>query len=220
MSRASVSRWRIGLAVGAGALAATVAAACGVPAEGGFQQVEPNDIPYGLDETTVAPTTSTPTTVPESTTSTTTVESTTTIAVEEVRLYFVSGLRLLPTARVLVSPATEQQVVAALIDGPGEGDEFAGIRSALPDDSEMIVTVERGTARVELPPGLLTSIPSQDQRYAVAQIVLTLTRRPGIGQVVFTSGGLPQQVPRGGGDVTDEPVTFEDYQNLIGPSSA
>jgi spore germination protein GerM len=51
----------------------------------------------------------------------------------------------------------------------------------------------------------------------VAQIVLTLTSRPGIGQVLFSVDGVPTGVPRGRGDLAGPltPVTFDDYSSLV-----
>jgi hypothetical protein len=48
-------------------------------------------------------------------------------------------------------------------------------------------------------------------------LVLTLTRRPGIGQVVFVVDGAEISVPRGGGDLTSPgtSVTYDDYLAVL-----
>ena len=63
----------------------------------------------------------------------------------------------------------------------------------------------------------LDSIKPNEQRLAIAQIVLTLTSQPGIGQVTFSVGGKAIGVPRGRGDIAGAgtPVTFDDYKMLI-----
>lgn len=198
-------------------------AACGVPDDSGFEQIDPADVPFGLNETTtttttLAPTTSSapPTTVVDATT--TTVETSTTVApVEPVTLFFLTGREVVPTQRGLLSPASPPQVLAALVEGPPTGEEAAGLRTALPAEMEMLVQVAEGVATVDLPPTFLDDVPGSEQRLAIAQIVLTLTRRGGVGQVRFTLGGEPQQVPRGQGDITSPggTVSCDDYQNLL-----
>lgn len=220
--RPHVRRTVVVVAVVAGSV---LGAACGVPDSGSFTAIPPDEVPYGLDETTttLAPTTTRPvaTTKPDQTT--TTVEPTTTLApIESVTLYFITGRTLVPTQRLLLSPASPPQVLAALAEGPPTGDEAAGLRTALPPDVEMLVTVERGIATVDLPPTFLEDVPGSEQRLAIAQIVLTLTQRAGVGQVRFTLGGEDQQVPRGEGDITAPGglVACDDYAMLLGQGSS
>jgi spore germination protein GerM len=205
--------------VGVVATLLVVAVACGVPSEGEFVPIEADEIPYGLAETTttVPPTTTQPTTtVPEST-STTVAQTTTTIAVEEVSLYFLTGTQAVAIQRALASPASPSQVFAALAEGPPSGEAGVGLRTALPDNAEAIVTASRGVVTVDLPSGFFDEVPAADQRLAVAQIVLTLSLLPRSSLVVFTEAGEAIPVPRGGGDLTEpgEPVTFEDYEQLL-----
>jgi hypothetical protein len=134
-----------------------------------------------------------------------------------VRLFFVAGAQIVPIDRLLLSPAAAPQVLAALSEGPPEGDAAAGLRSALPLDFVAEVSVERGIATVVLPATFITDIPGGEQRLAVAQIVLTLTRQSGVGQVRFTSNNEPQSVPRGRGDLSAPGATVacDDYANLL-----
>jgi hypothetical protein len=46
---------------------------------------------------------------------------------------------------------------------------------------------------------------------------LTFTRRPGVGQIVFTVDGVEVAVPRGRGDLSKpgSPVSFDDYSSLL-----
>ena len=194
-------------------------AACGVPRVSEFRQIEDGQIPYGLAETT---TTRPPTTTsrPPLTTSTTTPEiTTTTLALEDVRLYFVTGLQMVPIQRSLASPATPSPVLAALVEGPPTGELGVGLRTALPLTGDMVVTVERGVATVNLPTGYVDQIPASEQRRAIAQIVLTLSVLPRASFVVFVEDGEPLAVPRGRGDLSEpgEPLAFEDYETLLTP---
>ena len=192
-----------------------VLSACGVPTSSPSRPIDPDAIPEQFTATTVPPTTT------SSTTTTTVVPppstTTTDLAVEQVDVFFVSGSRVVPIPRLLLSPASAPQVVAALAEGVPDIDEAAGLRSALPIELSIDVSVERGVATVDLDPTFLLVVSGSEQRLAIAQIVLTLTRRAGIGQVTFTSDSQPINVPRGGGDLTapGESVACDDYDNLL-----
>lgn len=189
--------------------------ACGVPTSSSSRPIDADKIPAQFAATTVpsSTSTSTSTTVVEPPPSTTT----TNLPVEQVDVFFVSGNRVVPVPRLLLSPASAPQVLAALAEGVPEIDEAAGLRSAVPADLPLDVSVERGVATVELDPSFLLVVSGPDQRLAIAQIVLTLTRRSGIGQVSFASDSRPISVPRGGGDLTTpgELVACDDYDNLL-----
>ncbi len=196
-----------------------IVTSCSIPGDGSVKQIDADKIPYELNATT---TSSPPTTVPASTTTTPVVETTTstsssTIPVEIVSMFFVAGTQVVPIDRLLLSPAAAPQVLAALSEGPPEGDAAAGLRSALPIGFAAEVTVERGVATVVLPGTFITDLPGGEQRLAIAQIVLTLTRQSGVGQVRFTSNNEPQAVPRGRGDLTTPGATVacDDYANLL-----
>jgi hypothetical protein len=192
---------------------------CSIPGDGSVKQIDPDQIPYELNATTTSPP---PTTLLATTSTAPVVESTTstissTIPVEIVRLFFVAGAQIVPIDRILLSPAAAPQVLAALSEGPPEGDAAAGLRSALPVGFVAEVSVERGIATVVLPGTFITDLPGGEQRLAVAQIVLTLTRQSGVGQVRFTSDNEPQSVPRGRGDLSSPGATVacDDYANLL-----
>ena len=55
------------------------------------------------------------------------------------------------------------------------------------------------------------ALSSDDQLLALAQLVFTLTARPGIGQVRFTLRGEAIQVPRADGSLVATPVSRDDY---------
>lgn len=190
---------------------------CSIPGSGEVRSIDPDRIPYDLNATTTAaPTTTLPTTTTVPAVSSTSSTSTT-VPVEIVALFYVAGAQLVPINRLLLSPAVPPQVLAALAEGLPEGDAAAGLRSALPNDFVAAVDVVRGVATVDLPPTFITDLPGAEQRLAIAQIVLTLTRRAGVGQVQFTSESRPQSVPRGRGDLAGAGVAVacDDYANLL-----
>lgn len=206
-----------------------IAGACGVPSSGDFQRINP---PPELATTTTSttnpatrpPTSSTvaPTTTAATTTSTTEAPTTSTNPVFSASIYFITGGgQLTPIIRQLASSAA-QQVLTELADGVPVGEEYGGLTTAIPAGTSLVVTTASGLATVELPPDFLTDTPPQNQTRAIAQIVLTLTARPGIGQVRFTSTGEPQEVSRADGSLTnpDDVVACEDYSSLLAPGTA
>lgn len=162
-------------------------------------------------------------TAPTSTTTTTSTSiaptPTSTVASEAVLLHFILGDSITTVLRTLPLGPEPQDVLDSLLDGFPTSSFGSDIRSAIPRDLEASVSVERGLATVDTDGSLLTEISPIDQRLAIAQIVLTLTSRPGIGQVTFLVNGEPQAVPRGGGELApaDQPVAYDDYAMLLTP---
>lgn len=186
--------------------------ACGVPDEGRFVPLEQNAIPDALVATS---TTATSTTIPAEP-----VDVSTTVAeilYDSVELYFVSANRVVRSERLIVSPATPTQVLDTLLAGLDSATESAGLRSALPRGLTATIDVRRGVARISATSPFLSELEPLDQRLAIAQIVLTLTRRPGIGQVIFNVDGSDIPVPRGAGDLTTpgSTVTYDDYLSIL-----
>ena len=181
-------------------------ASCAIPAGGDFQAIPDSEVPYELSSprTTLAP--SAVTTLPGSDTST-----------EAIEAYFISNSRVLKIVRLVAAPAGPDQALATLSALDTQDPALAGLRTAIPKTFSATVSVERGVASVDSTRGLLDTLSPLDQRLAVAQIVLTLTSRPGIGQVLFSVDGVPTGVPRGRGDLAGPltPVTFDDYSSLV-----
>jgi hypothetical protein len=206
-------RRTIQLTAAAAVLAVVCAlSACGIRRQTSVQVVDPKDLPPALVETSVATTT---TTLPDTTVTVSPGETSTTLATEPIDLYFVSGGKLTPISKNLPRPATPQQVLALLAAGPPTGDLGAGLRTSLPSNAPISVSVASGVATVALPAALL-STAAADQQLAIGQIVLSLYR-PGIGQVKFMSGGKAIAVPRGDGSLTAAggAVTADDYRRLV-----
>ncbi|MFZ9291654.1 MAG: GerMN domain-containing protein [Ilumatobacteraceae bacterium] len=217
--RPRTPRRRTGRAVRAAASLAAIAGlvGCGVPSEGVVETVPAAEVPYGLAETT---TTSSSTSVAPADTSVPPgpPDGEPEIVAELATLHFVAGDRIVETIAELVSPATETQVLAALVAGPPPGDSGVGLRSAVPATLVVDLSVARGVATLDVDRAFLEALTPVDQRLAIAQLVLTLTRRPGIGQVVVAESGTPIAVPRGNGSLAPAgtPVSYDDYSRLLG----
>ena len=218
----SALRWRAIVTVVV--IGSTVAAACGVSGEGELQRIGSDDL-AGLDQTTTTSSTTTTTIPPSTTTINPTDEATTTtIATEPVQLYFLDGSRLVDISINLAGDPSASRVIAALEAGPPTDEVGIGLQTLLPP--RLITSVAEsgaGFATVDLASGPFEDgIQPRDQRLAIAQIVLTLTRRPGIGQVQFTLDGEPLTVP-GRDNVQTEPgalVSRDDYRSLLLEPSA
>lgn len=188
-------------------------AACGVPEEGRFVPLAPDAIPEALTATTTTTSTTTTLAPPPENTTTTVVD----VLYDNVEIYLVSANRVVRSERLIVSPATPTQVLDTLLAGLDSETQSAGLRSALPRGLTATIDVRRGVARVASTAPFLSELEPLDQRLAIAQLVLTLTRRPGIGQVLFSVDGVEISVPRGGGDLTEPgvAVTYDDYLAVL-----
>lgn len=187
-----------------------ILASCSVPKNGTFETISSDDIPFGLNAEQ--------TTIPQLTTQTA-VENLDPPGTEyeQIDLYFIRNAAVTRVQRSLISPVDENAALVALTEGLVKDSTTVGLRSAIPASLEARVDVDRGVATVNATRAFLNSLPAVDQRLAIAQIVLTLTSRPGIGQVVFFVDGKAIAVPKGRGDLSGvgDPVTFDDYTNII-----
>jgi hypothetical protein len=191
--------------------------ACGVGEGSKFERVA-SPIPLGLDDT-LPPTTIEQTTTSDAVTTSSDQATTSTISTSEsVLMYFISRGQLTKVPVPLTPGPTLFQVIARLQGGPPEGDEFVGLRSAVPATVLIDVTDDRtGVASVDLPPRFFDRIVPSEQRLAIGQIVLTLLNRPSFGQVRFTSDGEPIEVPKGSGELAEagELLSVRDYESLL-----
>jgi len=185
-----------------------VLASCAVPKSGTVDEISSNDIPFGLN--------SPETSAPATTTSVVLTSPLTGSTFEQADLYFVDGSSLERVRLEIPSPTDLQGVFAALIAGLPDP-AHTKVKTLLPVDFAAVIDAEGGVANVNAKRVYLDSIKPNEQRLAIAQIVLTLTSQPGIGQVTFSVGGKAIGVPRGRGDIAGAgtPVTFDDYKMLI-----
>lgn len=175
---------------------ALLATACGVNAQDGAERVAADDVPFELLA---------PSTVPEPTTTTTSPDT------APVELYFVLSEGLVEVTRELRPQVSAARLINELGKGPTDGEASVGITTALPEGSGVDgVTLAGGIATAELGETFLALAPER-QRLALAQLVFTLTGRPGVGRVVFTIGGQPTDVPRGDGTLTSDSVSRDSY---------
>lgn len=183
-------------------VAIVVVGACGVPADGSARPIDPGRIPFGLAEAT-----STTTTVAGAGD----VEAG--VTGQLVRLYFAADNQFVVVERTL-PVVTLERVVDALAGGPRESDGVLGARSVIGVEDIQSVTLKAGIATVSLT-SRFPELPPSEQRLAVAQLVLTLTSRPGVGQVAFSLEDKSVDVPRADGSITRGNVSRDDYRALL-----
>ncbi|HVV38208.1 MAG TPA: GerMN domain-containing protein [Acidimicrobiales bacterium] len=171
-------------------------AACGVTTQASPRVVDRRSVPFDLLKKNARPL----------------VATTTPQAAEPVALCFVQDQRLVTVERSLESPVALRDVVNALAESPAD---VPRLRTAFggPDLVDR-VELRGGVVAVDLTPEVST-LGGNDQLLAIAQVVCSLTARPGVGQVTFTLGGAPVDVPRADGTVTSEPVSRDDYASLL-----
>ena len=194
------------------------ASSCGVPSESKFVAISDSNIPFELNITTTSTTTTSTTIAQQSDKSPTNGSEQLVENINEtVDLYYISNNKVLATRIQIASPATTSQVLAALVAGPPSGDAGLGLRSALSQQLNATIQIAKGIATIDSNGFILAGLSPVDQRLAIAQLVLTFTRRPGIGQVIFSVNGVQIAVPRGKGDLVKPgvPVSFDDYFALL-----
>lgn len=174
--------------------------ACGVPTEGDATVIAAEELPFGLaaDAEQPGPSQIAPVDYISDT--------------EIITLYFPSGSGFVAVPRHLGVPVMPLDVVNALAEEPPSATN--PYRSAVGGDDVVGVRVQGGVAAVELDRRFL-DLPNSEQRMAVAQLVLSLTGRPGIGQISFEIGGSAVQVPRADGTLAKGTVSRDDFVRLL-----
>ena len=202
----------------AAVLAAALVAGCGVPTgPESFEAIPDEEVPNRLADTTTTTTTtsttSTTTTIPDTPVSSTT--TTIATATQLVEVFFLSRDQLRAVEVPAPSPVADTDLILLLERGPGPS---GGLLTNLVEEGLIIDTSSQGgILTIDLDEDVLDDIPSRDQREAIAQIVLTfLYGLGGVGQAVFTFNGGSENVavPTGDRELTDQPVSVDDYANM------
>ena len=168
---------------------------CGVPTDRSAKMVPARDVPFGLLNKNSGVAT------PSS-------------GEERVTIYLARNDKLVAVPRSIGRPVTLDSLLDSLRAGPTSGEVSAGVRSALPASrSVRSVALARGTATLDLD-RRFTTLSAGDQVLALAQIVFTVTDRPGMGLVRFTQGRIAIEVPRGNGSLTAARVARDDYSGF------
>ena len=125
-----------------------------------------------------------------------------------------------PTGVEAGTPAdVAREALARLEAGPTDDERSQGLGTVLGTAVTLSLDGLRGgTARVEVE--LTAGELAADQvPLALGQVVLTLTALPGIERVQLVSGGEPVEMALPGGRLTTDPVTADDYAELVAPAA-
>jgi spore germination protein GerM len=176
-----------------------VLAACGVGTQAEAERLD--EVPFGLldSQATEPVDTAEPPTGPA------------------VQIYLIDPTqRLTPVERrVPEGEVALTTVVDELLDGPTRTERRQGLTTAFVDDEGVrAAELVGGVASVDLAQQF-TLLDGPTQRIAIAQIVLTLTGRPGVGRVAFTLEGQPIDIPRGDGTLVAGSVSRDAYRELL-----
>jgi hypothetical protein len=186
-------------------LALAVLAGCAVPTGDAPTAIPASDIPYGLADPT-------PSARPTDTART---------MADPSRIFLVAANEtLVPVAREVDGGTAEERLGNLLDDlaaGPTGEERGEQLSTALPPEVQLRVdSVVDGTATVDI--AAEADAPSGwASRRAVAQIVLTATSVPGVDAVLLTLGGDPVDAPLPAGELTADPLTADDYAELLTP---
>lgn len=194
---------------------ALAVSACGIPTgPDSFEPIEGADVPNRLNETTTTTTTTT-TTAPPATTLPPQLPSTTTEPeplMETVDVFYVSRNQLTSKPVRVRSPVSANELIGLLEADP----DSDVLDSEVPLNLISTTSEEDGVLTIELNDRVFQRIRIRDQREAIAQIVLTfLNNLRGVGQAVFTIDGERLTVPIDRNQATSEPVSLDDYQNML-----
>ncbi|MDR7276256.1 GerMN domain-containing protein [Catenuloplanes atrovinosus] len=130
------------------------------------------------------------------------------------RLCLIKDSRIARIQRRLPTGRNAAEQLADLFAGPNAKEQADGYTSALTGSAiTPRLTLDGAAATVEI--GDWTAYNRSDEVLAFGQVVCTLTSRPEIGTVTFTSGGEPISVPRADLSLSDGPLTLVDYDELI-----
>lgn len=181
-----------------------VTAGCGIAADAEPHAVEP-PAPYrdfGTPSTTAPPETRAAGPLTES-------------------IYLTRDNRLAHVPRSVDEVPSVSDLLDHLTAGPTAEESEQGYSTALVAGADVVegVDVENGQAEVALAPGWDDGVAPALRILAVAQIVCTLDAHLDVSRVVFTIEGQRATVPRGNAQRTPDPVTADDYAELLEPSA-
>jgi hypothetical protein len=177
------------------ALVAGPLVGCGIEPESEARTLDPETVPFGLLEPEEEPP------APPS------VNGADGTAVEA---FFVTDGELTSVARRVPDAGEFDVLVDLLVEGPTERESDGGLRTSLSNGQVDGVVTSRGTASVDLTDAF-SELSQEDRAAAIAQLVFTLTARPGIGRVGFTLESEPIEVPRGDGTLTADSLARDDF---------
>ncbi|MEO6627092.1 MAG: GerMN domain-containing protein [Aquihabitans sp.] len=194
MTDMTTLRWAAGRAL-AGLIAVCLfSAGCGVRPESDAHRTPPADVPFGLLEDPADATAAAP-------------------EAQTVTVFLFRDKHLIPVERTAPKGTGLADIADLVALGPTQDERSLGLVSSLPTGQIASIKAVRGVAQVDLS-DTFADLRSRDQILAIAQLVFSLTARPGIGRVSFTLDGAATEVPRSDGALTTDALAREDFEAL------
>jgi hypothetical protein len=114
------------------------------------------------------------------------------------------------------TPRVAQTALETLLAGPTAEEAAAGVSSAIPEDTRLLgVSVEDGIATVDLSSEFESGGGSLGMFLRLGQVVFTVSQFPTVEAVQLELDGEPVEVFSGEGIVLDQPLTREDYEDVM-----
>ena len=131
-------------------------------------------------------------------------------------MYFLRDEKVGPTRRTVPQTQTPAKAaVDALLQGPTDADHTAGLSTSIPAGTKLNnVTIDQGTATVDLSSTFASGGGSSSMQGRVAQVVYTLTQFSTVTAVLFELDGQPATTLGGEGLVLDHPQTRADWESF------
>lgn len=108
--------------------------------------------------------------------------------------------------------------LAGLVAGPSAVERAAGVGTSIPAGTELLgLSIERGTATVNLSGAFASGGGSLSMFSRLAQVTFTLTQFPTVQGVNLELDGRPIRVFSGEGIVLDRPMTRRSFRDLLPP---
>ena len=184
-----------GIVLTAIAIASTIAG-CGVRTQADPEELNRDDVPFGLLEPGSAGAS------PEQ-------------GDTPFGLYFVDDAgALAPVVRTHPDPLGPGETLRELLAGPNAVEAELGLATAIPPGTNARAAVLSGDVVVIELAGSVVEASRIDAVAAIAQLVFTITELGDVTQVLFRLDGESVEVPRGDGTLTAGPVERGDYASL------
>lgn len=131
-------------------------------------------------------------------------------------VYFLQDGRLAAASRVVPeTAAVARRALEALLAGPSEREQAAGLSSELPRNTGLNgVRIEEGIATVDLSEELDSAGDRRSTSARIAQVVFTLTQFPSVRAVAFELDGRPVETVGAEGVPVSLPLTRADLEQL------
>ncbi|MFP4514038.1 MAG: Gmad2 immunoglobulin-like domain-containing protein [Acidimicrobiales bacterium] len=116
------------------------------------------------------------------------------------------------------TPGIALATLRELVDGPAEDDQqlLDDLSTSVPEDTLVLgVTIDDGLATVDLSREFESGGGSFSMFSRLAQVVYTVTQFPTVDEVSFELDGEPVTAFSGEGIMLDEPVSRDDYLDLL-----